>query len=412
VKEDQQYIPTSWTSKDLGSLIIEQLKSKIKVSGAANFGPYPFFTSGEAVLKHTDKEVDGKNIFLATGGLANVKYHNGAASYSTDTYAVTTNGSIDTEYLYYNLCRIIEYVNTNYFEGSGLKHLQKKEFKEHKIIFPKSNKEQRKIIQGLNKVDAAIVETEALIAKHHRVKSGLMQDLLSKGIDKNFKIRSELSHEFKDSALGRIPKEWSVEKAGDLFEMILGKMLNRAAKVGTDQFEYLGNRNVLWGDFDLTGLEKMSFNKNEREKFRLLAGDLLVCEGGEVGRSAIWQGDKQNVFFQKAIHRVRPKSKRICTSYMLEYMIFFVSKSLFNDYVSQTSIKHFTQEKFKQIPVLVPLEDEQERIVLVLNKQIEIIKIEKENLKKLLGIKAGLSQDLLTGKVRVTKLIKDEPATV
>ena len=113
MEENQVHIPDGWKLNDLGNLIKEQKKSSLKVSDAANFGEFPFFTSGEAILKHTSKQLDGKNIFLATGGVANIKYYEGDAAYSTDTYAVTTKDEIDTEYLYFDLLNILYYINAN-----------------------------------------------------------------------------------------------------------------------------------------------------------------------------------------------------------------------------------------------------------------------------------------------------------
>lgn len=75
-------IPSGWTQKLLGQLLVERLKSRIKVEEAYNGGTYPFFTSGEAVQSRDDYLVDGENIFLATGGVANAKYYNGRTSYS------------------------------------------------------------------------------------------------------------------------------------------------------------------------------------------------------------------------------------------------------------------------------------------------------------------------------------------
>ena len=151
------------------------------------------------------KLTDGENLFLATGGLANIKYFKGEASYSTDTYTLTTNEIVETEYLYYNLLNIKDYINANYFPGSGLKHLQKNHFKKHLINYPNDAAEQKTIADILSKIDEAIEKTDKLISKYSRIKIGLMQDLLTKGIDENGHIRSEETHEFKDSPLGRIP---------------------------------------------------------------------------------------------------------------------------------------------------------------------------------------------------------------
>ncbi len=82
----------------------------------------------------------------------------------------------------------------------------------------------------MSSIDKAIEQTEKLIEKQKRIKRGLLHDLLTKGIDENGAIRSEATHEFKDSPLGRIPKDWEVASVGNLFEMILGKMLNKEAK--------------------------------------------------------------------------------------------------------------------------------------------------------------------------------------
>jgi len=283
------------------------------------------------------------------------------------------------------------------------------DFSKLKIQLPPPT-EQREIARILSKVDEVISQTEQLIAKYRRLKTGLMQDLLTKGIDAHGNIRSEETHAFKDSPLGRIPAEWEVVETGELFEMTLGKMLNREAKHGKDSFPYLGNKSVQWGRFDLTELQEMTSNEVEREKFSLRKGDLLVCEGGEAGRCAIWQEDNSPIYFQKAIHRLRVNSPKIITRYMHEYMISVVQKSFFNDFVSQTSIKHFTQEKFKKLPILLPPLDEQRKICKISKSQDVQLNKEIQTLVKLQSLKTGLMQDLLNGKVRVGQLIRETAA--
>ena len=87
----------------------------------------------------------------------------------------------------------------------------------------------------------------------------------------------------------------------------LGKMLSPKAKTGASAFPYLRNQNVQWGHIKLDDLAKMDFSVKEREKFKLRIGDLLICEGGEPGRCAIWTEERTNCYYQKAIHRVRPR---------------------------------------------------------------------------------------------------------
>ena len=99
-------------------------------------------------------------------------------------------------------------------EGSTQEAVKNTKIKEIKFLLPKSKQEQTTIARILSKVDEAIAQTEQLIAKYTRVKTGLMQDLLTKGIDEHGDIRSEGTHEFKDSPLGSIPVEWECEFLG------------------------------------------------------------------------------------------------------------------------------------------------------------------------------------------------------
>ena len=89
-------------------------------------------------MQHDCKLIDGENLYLATGGMANVKYFNGGAAYSTDTYVLGTKENICPKFMYYVLLFLKQYIDINYFQGSGLKHLQKKDFKHYEIIIKES----------------------------------------------------------------------------------------------------------------------------------------------------------------------------------------------------------------------------------------------------------------------------------
>ena len=95
-------------------------------------------------------------------------------------------------------------------QGSTFEAINSSELKQWPILHPKDKAEQAKIAEVLSTVDRAIEQTEALIAKQQRIKTGLMQDLLTRGIDEHGNLRSEQTHKFKDSPLGRIPVEWDV----------------------------------------------------------------------------------------------------------------------------------------------------------------------------------------------------------
>lgn len=121
----------------IGDIIEENEKSKIKVGDAKDSkGEYPFFTSGESILEWNNYLVDGRNLFLNTGGNADVKFYIGKATYSTDTWSITSNREM-SDYLYLYLKTIKYELDRKFFNGSGLKHLQKPLFKQEKIYIPK-----------------------------------------------------------------------------------------------------------------------------------------------------------------------------------------------------------------------------------------------------------------------------------
>ncbi|MER6028275.1 restriction endonuclease subunit S [Streptomyces sp. NPDC001851] len=156
---------------------------------------------------------------------------------------------------------------------------------------------------------------------------------------------------------------WALTRVGDLFDMQLGKMLSKEASSGPEQRAYLTNKNVQWNRLDFDELNYMSFSESERRKFRLIPGDLLVTEGGEVGRTAIWEGQRAECYFQKSLHRLRSRGA-IDPLYMLYYMDHAARHGLFVDGVSRTSIAHLPQDKFAEHLVAHPIElDEQRRIV-------------------------------------------------
>lgn len=101
-----------------------------------------------------------------------------------------------------------------------------------------------------------------------------------------------------------IPVSWSWARIDELAKTRLGKMLDKAKNKGTP-VRYLRNINVSWFDFDLSDIKKMRFEDSELEEFALRHGDVLICEGGYPGRAAVWDERESNIYFQKAIHRVR-----------------------------------------------------------------------------------------------------------
>lgn len=152
---------------------------------------------------------------------------------------------------------------------------------------------------------------------------------------------------------------------GEIFEIQLGKMLDEKKNVGEPRL-YLANRDVQWGRCDVSALGSMRFTESDRARFRLRKGDLLVCEGGEVGRTAVWNDEIAECYYQKAIHRLRPLCD-VESRYILHYMRWAADQRLFGKLTSSTSIAHLTKTKLAKFSIPLPPLAEQKRIAAILD---------------------------------------------
>ncbi|MFJ3599884.1 restriction endonuclease subunit S [Streptomyces sp. NPDC090126] len=159
-------------------------------------------------------------------------------------------------------------------------------------------------------------------------------------------------------------------RLGEVADTTLGKMLDKAKSTGKYPAKYLRNINVQWGRIDQEDVLFMDIHPDEREFFALRAGDLLVCEGGEVGRCAIWQGGgDEYVSFQKALHRIRPGGA-LAVEYLRYYLEFLSDSGGLKKYSTGSTIKHLPQQRLREIPVALPPIREQHRIVEALDDHI------------------------------------------
>jgi type I restriction enzyme S subunit len=128
------------------------------------------------------------------------------------------------------------------------------------------------------------------------------------------------------------------------------------------------NFNVQWGKFDFSDVAKMDFDEKDRKEFKLEYGDILICEGGEVGRAAIWHNEMPECYFQKALHRARPNPTLANPEYILWLMWWMAKTGGLGDFTSQVTIAHLTGEKLKELIIPVPPLSEQEHFVLIVNR--------------------------------------------
>ena len=145
---------------------------------------------------------------------------------------------------------------------------------------------------------------------------------------------------------------WPEVRLGDYINSCLGKMLDKKKNKGTPQ-PYLGNSNVRWGTFELDDLAEMKFEQSEFERYSLKNGDLVVCEGGEPGRCAIWEGEAYDMKIQKALHRIRP-DERLNNYYLYYWFLYSGKVGKLDPYFTGTTIKHLTGRALADLPIRIP----------------------------------------------------------
>ena len=150
------------------------------------------------------------------------------------------------------------------------------------------------------------------------------------------------------------PMSWPVKRFDSICESRLGKMLDAKRQTGLYLRPYLRNANVYWDRLVLDDLLEMDFDDVDQREFRLQSGDILICEGGEVGRSAIWNDELPECYFQKALHRARPFPE-VAVSEFVVYLLWELSRRrALQRSASRVTFAHLTGVKLKALRVPVP----------------------------------------------------------
>jgi len=286
--------------------------------------------------------------------------------------------------------------------------LNAKVVKELEFVFPKSTTEQQSIANILSKCDAAIAHTEALIAKYTKIKTGLMQDLLTKGIDENGTIRSEETHEFKDSPLGRIPKEWECDTIENIYDLKSGITPLRSNKKYFSEDGYNWVKTLdLNEDYLFSTEEKVTQYALDNTSLKMIPINsiLIAMYGGweQIGRTAILKniaGTNQAI---TCLFNPKRKMNEDYVQFILQQFRYkwkqFAVSTRKDPNITKTDIKNFI------LPIPKDIKEQNIIAERILNT-MKFVTQHTQHLHKLQSLKTGLMQDLLSGRVRVNKLIK------
>jgi type I restriction enzyme S subunit len=170
--------------------------------------------------------------------------------------------------------------------------------------------------------------------------------------------------------VGRVPSHWTIAPVHARYNVQLGKMLDERRTTRTHLAPYLRNVDVQWDRVDVSHLPEMDFYPNERARLRLRDGDLLVCEGGEVGRTAMWRSELGECYFQKAIHRVRPVRSEEVSRFFFYVMRAAAERGVFAAEANPNTIPHLTATKLRHHRFPFPDGDEQHAIAAFLDREM------------------------------------------
>jgi type I restriction enzyme S subunit len=329
-----------------------------------------------------------------------------------------TTAEVDKRFISYALAtpRIRKFMQDN-SSGSTVLHLKTSNIGALEFHMPPDKHEQSKIADILSTVDRAVELGKAVIMKRERIKNGLMQDLLTRGIDDEGNIRGEKTHKFKESLLGRIPEEWNVGNLrtfGNRSRPYLktgpfGSSLKGEHWVGEGEGIPVVTIGAL-GEEEILRKELMYISRAKAKSlaaYALRAGDLMFSRVADVGRSIVIDEQQDGWIMSSNFMRIALDDRAAVPRFL--HLNFKYNDAVLHQvrrFANAGGRSLVNSKILNSLVIPWPHRGEQERIVnhfAVMNQEI---RNERDWLRKLQRLKHGLMEDLLTGEVRVNLLIQ------
>ncbi|EPE7020962.1 restriction endonuclease subunit S [Campylobacter upsaliensis] len=240
--------------------------------------------------------------------------------------------------------------------------------------------EQKEIAEFLDskceKIQNYIEKKQKLITLLQEKKQALINEAVTKGLNPNIESKNS-GIEY----LGLIPHHWEVKKLKYVGKVVLGKMLCNEHQKGYSHCYYLKSKNLQWLNVEVSQIEKMWFSEYEKSLYRIKKDDLLVSEGGEVGKTCIWNNELAECYIQNSVHKITLNKFNNAKFFL--YLFFTYGKlGVFDSVVSRVSIAHLVLEKLVNVDMVVPPLQEQKQIANFLDEKCEKINSVIEKTKK------------------------------
>lgn len=325
---------------------------------------------------------------------------------SVDNVIFRPDSKFDKKFIVY-LFSSEEYFKhtSNLARGATMQRISRGLLGNIRVVAP-SFEEQTQIARFLDhetaRIDALIEEQQRLIELLKEKRQAVISHAVTKGLDPTVPM--------KDSGvewLGEVPAHWDVVPTNYRYEIQLGRMLNEQRAQGEHLKPYLRVFDVQWHSINTADLPVMDFPPDAQSMYRLRDGDLLVNEGGSyVGRSAIWRGELDECYYQKALHRLRPHSrKKDISEFFLYVMEMATQQGVFVAGGNQTTIDHLTAEQLRKYRFAFPPLEEQQQIAKFLSVESSKNLSTTAEAEKLIGLlqerRSALISAAVTGKIDV-----------
>ena len=292
---------------------------------------------------------------------------------------------------------------------TGIINFKLCEYSDEEVLVPAKTAEQSKIAEVLSTVDRAIKETEALIAKQQHIKTGLMQDLLTRGIDEHGNLRSEQTHEFKDSPLGRIPVEWDIASLGSVAESVTSGSRGWAKYYREEGALFIRIGNLTREHINLR-LDDLVFvqppESAEGLRTAVQAGDLLISVTADLGIIGVIPKGFVEGYVNQHIALARLLPADVSARFVGWFLSSREGRAQFDRLNESGAKAGLNLPTVRSLLFPRPDVDEQHRIAVAIDACVRIADQHACSLQKLRALKRGLMQDLLTGNRRVTALLE------
>ena len=215
---------------------------------------------------------------------------------------------------------------------------------------------------------------------------------------------------FQETDIGSIPSDWRIRSIDGLFTIQQGKSLSAKERTGDYLKPFLRTANVFWGSLDLSMVDEMDIPPKDRERLALRYGDVLVCEGGDIGRTAVWRGELSECYYQNHLHRLRTRPDGDVNPFFFALWMQMAWKYLnvYKGVGNRTTIPNLSSSKLKELLAPIPSLSEQKKIASVLAKIWKTVEIQASILENLRELKKSLMKHLFTYGLRGEPLKKTE----